>query len=121
MKTTGFKLYQFHNFQLLDVDDKPVGLIDWIWAGDAGGEGEFIGVHLNWFRGTARVVPARAAQIDVQARTIRVSYPRNHIATVRRYAINRALTADQKRAVAMHYAGETTSASRRLYAWRQTA
>ena len=121
MKTTGFKLYQFHNFQLLDVDDKPVGLVDWIWADDMGGEVEFIGVQLNWFRGTARVVPAHAAEIDVQARTIRVAYPRNHIATARRYAINRALTAAQKRAVVMHYAGETTSASRRLDAWRQSA
>jgi hypothetical protein len=121
MKTTGFKLYQFHNFQLLDADDKPVGLIDWIWADEAGGEGEFIGVHLNWFHGTARVVPAHTAQIDVQARTIRVSYPQNRIAMARRYAINRPLTAAQKQAIIMHYAGETTSAPRRLYAWRQTA
>jgi len=118
MKTTGFKLYQLHNFQLLDVDDKPVGLIDWVWAGDAGDEGEFLGVHLNWFRGTARVVPAREAQIDVRARTIRVAFTGEHIATARRYAINRALTADEKRAVVAHYARETALAPRRHYAWR---
>jgi len=56
MKTTGFKLYQFHNFQLLDADDKPVGLIDWIWADEASGQGGVIGLRLRWLRGTACAV-----------------------------------------------------------------
>jgi len=117
MDTTGLKLYQLHNFQLLDVNGMPVGVIDWIWVDDAGGEGEFIGVHLNWVCGVARAVPAREAQIDVQTRTMRVCYTRTHITTARRFAIHRPLTPDQKRAIVAHYACETTRALSRIPAW----
>jgi len=68
-------------------------------------------------RGVARAVPAQGARVDVQSRTIRVAFTREHIATARRYAINRALTAGEKRAIVAHYARETALAPRRLYAW----
>ena len=51
METSGHTLYQFHDFQLLDVNNRPVGTVDWIWADDERGSAAFLGVHLQWLRG----------------------------------------------------------------------
>jgi hypothetical protein len=97
------KLYQFHSFRVLDADDRPVGIVDWIWSDDAGSAGEFIGVQLRWLRGTARAVPADRVQIDRQSATVRVAYGKDQIRQAPRFAIDRALTVEQKRSIRSHY------------------
>jgi hypothetical protein len=97
------KLYQFHGFRVLDADDQPVGIVDWIWPDEASGQGDVIGVQLRWLRGTARAVPADGVQIDRQSATIRVAYRKDQIKRSPRFTIDRALTADQKRSIRSHY------------------
>ena len=113
METRGRQLYQVHDFHLVDANDQSVGTVDWIWPDDGRGGEEFLGVHLQWLRGRARAVPAQGARIDVQARTIRVAYPRARIATAPRFAIDRALGASDQEAVLAHYARGTVSAASR--------
>jgi hypothetical protein len=62
-----------------------------------------IGVQLRWLRGTARAVPADGVQIDRQSATIRVAYRKDQIKRSPRFAIDRALTAEQKRSIRSHY------------------
>lgn len=119
MKIEGRRPYQFHDFQLVDANDRPIGTVDWIWTDNEQGSAEFLGVHLRWLRGAARAVPAEGARIDVQARTIRVAYTREQIATARRFTIDRALSADDKRAVFAHYARGAESAARRQPSLRE--
>jgi len=97
------KLYQFHGFRVLDPDDQPVGIVDWLWSNEASGQGDVIGVQLRWLRGTARAVPADGVQIDRQTSTIRVAYTKEQIKRAPRFAIDRALTAEQKRSIRSHY------------------
>jgi hypothetical protein len=97
------KLYQFHGFRVLDADGQSVGIVDWIWSDHAGAPGEFLGVHLRWLRGTARAVPAEGAQLDRRNATIRVAYRKDQIRRAPRFAIDRALNAEQKRSIRSHY------------------
>jgi hypothetical protein len=102
-------LYQFHGFRVLDPDDQPVGIVDWIWSEDGDGRHHFIGVQLRWLRGTARAVPADGVRIDRENSTIRVAYRKEQIKRAPRFAINRVLTAEQGSRVRSHYRRSETT------------
>jgi hypothetical protein len=102
------KLYRYHGMQVIDIDGRSVGQIDWIWADPAGAQGEFIGVQLRWLRGKARVVPAYSVWIDAERRTIQVPYSKAQIECANRYSIDRALTAEQKDAICGHFTAKPT-------------
>ena len=97
------KLYRFHSFRVLDVDGKPVGLVDWIWSDEASGQGEFIGVQLRWLRGTARAVPTRGTQVDTRTSTVRLAYRKDQIKRAARFSIDREITADQKHGIYSYF------------------
>ncbi len=107
MDTSEHTLYQFHDFQLLDVNNRPVGTVDWIWADDERGSAAFLGVHLQWLRGRARAVPAQGAGLDVRSRTIRVPYPQAQIRSAPRFAIDRALRPTDQQTIVSHYVCST--------------
>ena len=97
------KLYRFHSFRVVDVDGEAVGLVDWIWPDHMSGQGEFIGVQLRWLRGTARAVPARDVQIDLESSTVRVMYHKEQIKRALRFSIDREIPMDQKCDIYAHY------------------
>lgn len=99
-------VYRLHGFRILDSEGKTVNRVDWIWKDEESGQGEFLGVHLHWLRGRARALPSLGAEIDPQTSTIRVPYTAAQIERARRFKIDRALTAREKRRICFHYAVE---------------
>ncbi|MDQ2743436.1 MAG: PRC-barrel domain-containing protein [Chloroflexota bacterium] len=97
-------LYRLHGFRVLDVDGESVGQIDWIWADEVSGHGQFIGVRLRWLRGTALAVPIDGMRIDNHTSTVRVANTRKQIKQAGRCSIDRTLTEVQKCAIHAHYA-----------------
>jgi hypothetical protein len=95
--------YQLHGFRLIDADGSHVGLVDWIWIGDASGAAEFIGTKLLWLRGSARAIPAFAMKIDMPSRTVTVDHKKKQIHRAPRHPIDRELTRVEKRAICRHY------------------
>lgn len=98
------QLYRFHGFRVLDVDGKSVGLIDWIWADEVSGHGQFIGVRLRWLRGAALAMPVDGMRIDRHISTVCVAYTKKQIKRARRCSIDCALTEGQQRDIRAHYA-----------------
>jgi hypothetical protein len=105
------KLYRFHSFRVVDLDDQAVGLVDWIWSDPTTGQGEFLGVQLRWLRGTARAIPAHDVQIDPESSAVRVAYHREQIKRAPRFSIDREISADQKRDIYAHYRPAATGVS----------
>jgi hypothetical protein len=97
------RLYRFHGFQVLDSQGEKVGLVDWIWTDSNGERGEFIGVNLRWLRGRVRAVPALDATVDMERRTVRVSYRKAEIMQARYHAIDRELTDAARRSIWSHF------------------
>ncbi|MBV9281436.1 MAG: hypothetical protein JOZ41_15255 [Chloroflexi bacterium] len=97
------RLYQYHGFRVVDVNGEQVGLVDWIWSDGTTGQGEFLGVQLQWLRGKARAVPALGLRIDRQTSTIRVAYAAEQVKNARRFSIDRPLTVEQKTAIYSHF------------------
>src|SRR5689334_18405090 len=95
-------LYRFHTFRVQDSAGQQVGVADWIWADADTGQGAFVGIRQSWLLGTAQAIPARGAHIDLQTRTLRLAYTAEQIKRAGRFAICRALRADQERAVWAH-------------------
>ncbi len=98
------EVYRLHSFRVVDADGNNVGIVDWIWKDASSGEGEFLGVHLHWLRGTARPIPSIGAEINFETATIRVAYTAAQIKRYRRLKIDRMLTAREKRSICFHYA-----------------
>ncbi len=96
-------VYRLHSFRVLDASGKNVGTVDWIWTDTTSGAGEFLGVRLHWLRGKAQAIPTVGATIDHASATIRVAYTAAHIGRARRFKIDRALTAREKRRICFHY------------------
>jgi hypothetical protein len=101
------KLYRYHNYRVLDADDREVGRVDWIWADEASGAGRHIGIRLQWLRGRAQAIPAHGIQVEPHTSTIRVPYLEADIRRAPRYAIDRTLTAWQERAIRAHYGSQS--------------
>jgi len=97
-------LYWLHGFRVLDADGESVGLIDWIWADEVSGHGQFIGVRLRWLRGTALAMPVDGMRIDHHSSTVRVAYTTKQIKQGRRCSIDRALSEAQQCDIRTHYA-----------------
>jgi hypothetical protein len=95
--------YRLHSFIVLDAHGKKVGIVDWIWTDPESGRGEFLGVNLHWLRGTTRAIPTVGAEIDHENGTIRVAYTAAQIKRARRFKIDRALTAREKRRIYFSY------------------
>src|SRR5579872_433303 len=83
------KLYRFHGMRVLDLTGRPIGVVDWVWSGESGEQGEFMGVKLQWLRGKARPIPCWGAAVDTDARTVRVRFRKEEIRRVSRRAIDR--------------------------------
>jgi hypothetical protein len=96
-------VYRLHSYRVVDADGKKIGIVDWIWTDQESGNGEFLGVHLRWLRGTTRAIPTLGAEIDHETSTIRVAYAAAQIKQVRRFKIDRALTAREKRRIYLSY------------------
>lgn len=103
-------LYRYHGFRVLDARGETVGTIDWIWANDATGAGEYVGLHLQWLRGKARAVPVAGAAIDTDTATIRLVVTRQQISNARRFHIDRSLTAGDRIAIAAHFQPSASAA-----------
>jgi hypothetical protein len=96
-------LYHYHGLRVLDVSGRQVGTVDWVWSDVSQSHGEFIGVQLQWLRGRARAIPTRGATVDMETGTVRVPYRKHVIRRATRYAIDRELTAADRRAVLAQY------------------
>jgi len=99
-------VYRLHSFRVLDAEGKKVGIVDWIWTDEESNQGEFLGVHLHWLRGTTRAIPTVGAEIDHENMTIEVAHTAAQIRRAQRFKIDRALTAREKRRICFHYALE---------------
>ena len=96
-------VYRLHSYGVLDANGEKVGIVDWIWTDPESGHGEFLGVNLRWLRGTTRAIPTNGAEIDHMTATIRVAYTAAQIKRARRFKIDRALTAREKRSIYLRY------------------
>jgi hypothetical protein len=103
-------LYRFHGFRVFDVNGERVGIVDWIWGNETNGEGEYIGLQLQWLRGRARAVPASAGIVDRERAIVRLPYSKQQIARAPRFQIDRALSSDQRVAIAAHFMPSTVEA-----------
>jgi hypothetical protein len=108
------RLYRFHDFDVLDVHGRKVGVVDWIWADEETGVGRYIGIRLQWLRGRALAIPARGMHIDPHASTVCLPYAAAVVRRAPRFAIDRSLTAQQEDAIVAHYASHPAAAPRAI-------
>lgn len=96
-------LYRFHGFNVFDSNGERVGIVDWIWTNATTGEGDHIGLQLQWLRGRARAVPAAGVLVDRELEMVRLPVTKRQISRALRFRIDRALSRADRGAIADYF------------------
>jgi uncharacterized protein (TIGR02271 family) len=90
-------------YNVIDARGEKIGTLDALWADEATGKVEFLGVKTGWGLGKIHVVPARGAEIEDDKDRIRVPYEAQRVKDAPSYPAEEQLSEAQEQEIYQYY------------------
>ena len=91
------------DYEVCETNGRRIGDVTGVWADDATGEPEFIGIKPGWLFGRTHLVPLQDARIDASARRIVVPYEERRIKDAPAFADTERLSPEEEAEVYRFY------------------
>lgn len=102
-------LAQYIDHQVVDRNGDKIGKLTCLWSD--GGEPAYLGVQTGWLFGKTHVVPADAAEVNPNSRTIRLPYTTEQVKDAPCYDPGVELGPDTERDIRSYYRSGTQPAA----------